>query len=482
MDRQKRWRFEITLTTITLLTLSLSVDAWNENLYYNAIQMIANAAGAKDCWICTALLRGNMRLPLYRIGSTHWNCDNNTWPEFWKRQDGGYCSYDNSSYEIGPRFDLQILDNDTQILVSNNSCLWKARSNNCPCRPPANNKYHNCSCRNGWNDYWINKTVVEVGTWNLTGLNVTYINFCNRTQLETYSPTKWDASRNTSVGWVSKRSFYGANLTATDGPCKRPDGYWWLCGDGISRKQLPAGWKGMCTIGHLVSQGRIYNQSQIPRGILRTSWKQAKREDNPLVIRGTKFHSFVRWFLPWLGVSELEKAIVNISAVLEQMENLTINTIKNLQTEVSSLSKVVLQNRMALDLLTAKEGGVCMIINTSCCAYINKDKQIEADLNALWEKARIVQEVSSDDTSLGLRDLWDKLTSWLPNFGWLKQLFIGFITLAILGIFVCVFLKCFLWCHRNSAETYNDWKRNKIRHQVETGRYFTQTLEKDEIL
>ncbi|XP_072715660.1 endogenous retrovirus group V member 2 Env polyprotein-like [Ciconia boyciana] len=269
---------------------------------------------------------------------------------------------------------------------------------------------------------------------------------------------------------------------ATDGPCKLPDGYWCLCGDGISRKRLPAGWKGMCTIGHLVSQDRIYNQSQIPRGIWRTSWKRAKREDNPLAIRGTKFHSFVRWFLPWLGVSELEKAMVNISAVLERMENLTINTIKKLQMKVSSLSKVVLQNRMALDLLTAKEGGVCMIINTSCCAYINKDKQIEADLNALREKARIFQEVSSDDTSLGLRDLWDKLTSWLPNFGWLKQLLIGFITLAILGIFVCVFLKCFLWCHRNSAETYSDWKRNKIRHQVERGRYFTQTLEKDEML
>ena len=157
----------------------------------------------------------------------------------------------------------------------------------------------------------------------------------------------------------------------------------------------------MCTIGHLVSQDQIYNQSQIPRGILRTSWKRAKREDNPLVIRGTKFHSFVRWFLPWLGVSELEKAIVNISAVLEKTENLTIDIMKNLQTEVSSLNKVVLQNRMALDLLTAKEGGVCMIINTSCCAYINKNNQIEADLNTLWEKTQVFHEISLDDTSLG---------------------------------------------------------------------------------
>jgi len=72
--------------------------------------------------------------------------------------------------------------------------------------------------------------------------------------------------------------------------------------------------------------------------------------------------------------------------VLENMENLTIDTMENLQMEVSSLSKVVLQNQMSIDLLTTKEGGVCMIINTRCCAYINEDRQIEADLNALWEK------------------------------------------------------------------------------------------------
>ncbi|NXS74706.1 ERVV2 protein, partial [Pandion haliaetus] len=118
---------------------------------------------------------------------------------------------------------------------------------------------------------------------------------------------------------------------------------------------------------------------------------------------------------------------------------------------------------------TTKEGGICMIINTSCCAYINKDKQIEADLDTLWEKTQVFHELSLDNTSLRFQDLWEKLTSWLPNLGWLKQLLIGLITLMILGMFVCVFLKCFLWCCWNSAETYSDWKRNKIRYQVETG-------------
>ncbi|NWH54543.1 ERVV2 protein, partial [Fregata magnificens] len=124
---------------------------------------------------------------------------------------------------------------------------------------------------------------------------------------------------------------------------------------------------------------------------------------------------------------------------------------------------------------TAKEGGVCMIINTSCCVYINKDKQIEADLNALWEKARIFPEVSLDDTSLGFQEIRDGLTSQLLNLRWLKQFFVGIIALAILGIFVCVVMKCFLWCCQKSAKTYDKWKKNKIRHQVETGKYFART-------
>ena len=131
---------------------------------------------------------------------------------------------------------------------------------------------------------------------------------------------------------------------------------------------------------------------------------------------------------------------------------------------------------MALHLLTAKERGVCTIINTSCCADINTDRQREADLNMLWQKTRVFHKVPLDDTSLGFRDLWDKETSWLPNVACLKQLLMGLITLMALGILVCISLKCFLWCCQDSVATHSDWKRNKIRHQIETGKYFSQTL------
>ena len=62
----------------------------------------------------------------------------------------------------------------------------------------------------------------------------------------------------------------------------------------------------------------------------------------------------MRAFIPILGVARLERAIVNISATLEIVENAMADALRAVQEEVPSLSKIVLQNRMALDLLTAK--------------------------------------------------------------------------------------------------------------------------------
>ncbi|NXQ64962.1 ERVV2 protein, partial [Anthoscopus minutus] len=53
--------------------------------------------------------------------------------------------------------------------------------------------------------------------------------------------------------------------------------------------------------------------------------------------------------------------------------------ISALQQEVTSLSKVVKQNQMALDLLLASKGGVCTVINTSSCVYADQTLKIQTD-------------------------------------------------------------------------------------------------------
>ena len=160
-------------------------------------------------------------------------------------------------------------------------------------------------------------------------------------------------------------------------------------------------------------------------------------------------------------MSELEKAIVNISATLEIIENATIDAIRTLQGEVSTLNKVVLPNRMALDLLTAKEGGVCVVINQSCCAYVDKTGRVETDIQAIWERTKLLHQMSMDDTSFGFRDLWEKLTSWLPDFTWLKQLFIVCVIIMIVLILMCITMRCMLCLCINSGKGYG--KRKKLR-------------------
>ncbi|NXH77365.1 ERVV2 protein, partial [Hydrobates tethys] len=94
----------------------------------------------------------------------------------------------------------------------------------------------------------------------------------------------------------------------------------------------------------------------------------------------TGFHSFTRQVLPWLGVNELEKALVNFSVAIEILGNNTADAIMALQEEVLQLSKITRQNRMALDTLLASQGGICTIINTSCCMYVDESGRISADV------------------------------------------------------------------------------------------------------
>ncbi|NXF61103.1 ENR1 protein, partial [Ciccaba nigrolineata] len=57
--------------------------------------------------------------------------------------------------------------------------------------------------------------------------------------------------------------------------------------------------------------------------------------------------------------SELEKAIINLSAILENIENVTTNAIQALKQEVAHVSQITVQNHLALEYLLATQGGIC---------------------------------------------------------------------------------------------------------------------------
>uniref|UniRef100_A0A8B9NB51 ERVV2 protein n=1 Tax=Accipiter nisus TaxID=211598 RepID=A0A8B9NB51_9AVES len=225
-----------------------------------------------------------------------------------------------------------------------------------------------------------------------------------------------------------------------------PEGSGWyrLCGT-HARKVLPPNWQGACTLGVVVPNITIIDKLHEQRGWVKILLRQTRRVHNLLIDRPTGFHSFARWFIPWVGVSELEKAIVNISAVIEDIENRTTDAIQALQIEISSLSHEVMQNRMALDLLLASQGGVCTIVNTSCCTYVDQSGRISTDLAEIWKQTKFLHQVTKDNMSWGFEELWHKLTSWLPNWTWLKNLFIIAIIVICVCILACIMIQCCSW-------------------------------------
>ena len=116
------------------------------------------------------------------------------------------------------------------------------------------------------------------------------------------------------------------------------------------------------------------------------------------------------------------------------------------QEEISSLSQVVLQNRITLDLLLADRGGVCTVINTSCCVYVDQSGRVCTDLEEIWKQTKVLHEVSEDDVSWDFGNVWTTLTSWLPNVQWLKQVLVAIVLLTVLIILVCVLFKCLFYC------------------------------------
>lgn len=75
-----------------------------------------------------------------------------------------------------------------------------------------------------------------------------------------------------------------------------------------------------------------------------------------------------------------------------QSLNDTAEAIPTLNMEQKQIRKVVLQNRMALDILSAGQGGTCAVIKSECCAYIPDYSQNVSD--SLRDLRQQIREMS----------------------------------------------------------------------------------------
>ena len=74
--------------------------------------------------------------------------------------------------------------------------------------------------------------------------------------------------------------------------------------------------------------------------------------------------------MPSIGLENVISHIEALTKFTQKALNDSNQTINLLNSEVSMIRNAVLQNYMALDVLTASQGGTCTVIQTECCVYI----------------------------------------------------------------------------------------------------------------
>ena len=108
--------------------------------------------------------------------------------------------------------------------------------------------------------------------------------------------------------------------------------------------------------------------------------------------------------------------------------------ISALNAKQAEIRKVVLQNRLALDVLTAAQGGTCAIIHTQCCTYIP-----DMSTNITHFTKHMNKMIGAMDTpEASVASLWETLTS-SP---WWKAILITIILIVLFLLFAPCICNC----------------------------------------
>lgn len=140
-------------------------------------------------------------------------------------------------------------------------------------------------------------------------------------------------------------------------------------------------------------------------------------------------------FIPSGGLEDVIWHIETLTKYTQKALNDTAQGISLLNFEVQMMRKAIIQNRMALDILTAAQGGTCAIIKVECCVYIpDNSANVSYALQDLQKQILTM----SDSTIPSAEQLW----RWISKSSWWK----GAISVMILIVILLIFGPCLLNC------------------------------------
>ena len=128
-----------------------------------------------------------------------------------------------------------------------------------------------------------------------------------------------------------------------------------------------------------------------------------------------RYECIAALFVPSIGIADImikAEALTNFTkqALLDRTK-----AIQALNEEQIQMRKAVIHNRMALDILTAAQGGTCAIIKVECCVYI---PDLSGNvLTTLDDMKNQVKAMSNENIPF-----WTSVLSWVKG-EWWKTIF-----------------------------------------------------------
>lgn len=143
--------------------------------------------------------------------------------------------------------------------------------------------------------------------------------------------------------------------------------------------------------------------------------------------------------VPGLAVGAY-KTVVKLACAMVKNINSTSKALSLLNDEQQVLRQGILDNRAAIDYLLLLHHKKCNQVKNMCCFNLTDNSY------SITLEIQNLRELAAHFTRDKGSGLFDWLTSWLPDFSWLKELFLGMVLLLFVVILACIVGKCFVHC------------------------------------
>ncbi|XP_031446815.1 uncharacterized protein LOC116227583 [Phasianus colchicus] len=227
---------------------------------------------------------------------------------------------------------------------------------------------------------------------------------------------------------------------------------WWYCGGKILRSTLPSNWGGTCALVQLAISFTLAFERQMshtPRRNKRglgVSFDDAIYIDsiavprdipNEFKVRNQIAAGFKSLFW-WVTANKNIDWINYIYYNQQRFIIYTKQTKKGIVEQLDATSRMAWENRIALDMILAEKGGVCVMLGTQCCTFISSNTALNGTIpKALQGLTTLADELAKNS------GIDSSITGWLESwFGKWKGMIVPIFTSLIVVAGVLTAIGC----------------------------------------